>query len=48
MPAAVRQDCGVKIVSVRPGNAALKLPTVPSVYVDIDEKTGFPTTLMDG
>eukprot|EP00164_Ancoracysta_twista_P006492 GFYU01009045.1.p1 GENE.GFYU01009045.1~~GFYU01009045.1.p1 ORF type:complete len:338 (+),score=118.19 GFYU01009045.1:173-1186(+) len=39
---------GAKIVSVRPNNAKLNLPTVPGFIVMLDEVTGYPAALMDG
>ena len=48
MPAAAHDACGIKIVAVRPNNAEKKLPTVPAVYIDIDEETGFPKSMIDG
>eukprot|EP00703_Trepomonas_sp_PC1_P003480 JAP93126.1 Ornithine cyclodeaminase [Trepomonas sp. PC1] len=48
MPAAAGESCGIKIVAVRPKNAEKKLPTVPAVYIDIDEETGFPKSMIDG
>ena len=48
MPSATNDACGCKIVTTRMGNAALGLPTVPAVYIDIDEKTGMIQTLLDG
>jgi ornithine cyclodeaminase/alanine dehydrogenase-like protein (mu-crystallin family) len=48
MPAAAHAACGIKIVSVRPANIKKSLPTVPAVYIDIDEETGFPKSMIDG
>jgi len=38
---------GLKLVSVRPHNARLGLPTVPGLIVLVDEVTGLPSALMD-
>ena len=48
MPGATPTSCGCKIVCVRPENRKLGIPTVPALYVDIDETTGVPTALVDG
>ena len=37
-----------QVISVRPGNAALGIPTLPSVILLLDEMTGVPTALVDG
>ncbi len=39
---------GIKIVSVRPANAALGLPTVPATIMLLDIATAMPLCLMDG
>lgn len=48
MPGAASGACGCKVVCVRPENRARGLPTVPAVYVDVDEETGVPAALVDG
>eukprot|EP00735_Rhodelphis_limneticus_P014554 TRINITY_DN8595_c0_g1::TRINITY_DN8595_c0_g1_i1::g.8621::m.8621 TRINITY_DN8595_c0_g1::TRINITY_DN8595_c0_g1_i1::g.8621 ORF type:complete len:356 (+),score=59.61,sp/O28608/ALADH_ARCFU/35.87/2e-58,OCD_Mu_crystall/PF02423.10/5.6e-78,Shikimate_DH/PF01488.15/6e+03,Shikimate_DH/PF01488.15/2.7e-06,NmrA/PF05368.8/0.018 TRINITY_DN8595_c0_g1_i1:66-1070(+) len=39
---------GLKVVAVRPKNAALGLPTVPGMVILMDDETGLPLSLMDG
>lgn len=52
MPAGVEDDsgysCGVKVVSVRTGNHARGLPTIPAFHCDLDAVTGAVRTLLDG
>jgi alanine dehydrogenase len=39
---------GIKLVTVFPGNAAAKLPSVMGAYLLLDGKTGEPLALLDG
>lgn len=48
MPASTGSAVGVKIVSVRSGNKARGLPTVPALYCDVDAQTGVVSGLVDG
>lgn len=50
MPAYVpsAQALGVKVVSVFPGNAERRLPTIASIVCLVDDETGQPIALMDG
>lgn len=48
MPGAAGSACGCKVVCVRSGNRARGLPTIPALYVDVDEETGVPAALVDG
>ena len=39
---------GTKLVSVFPGNSALGLPAVASIYILMDARNGLPLVMMDG
>ncbi len=39
---------GTKLVSVFPGNSALGLPAVASIYILMDARNGLPLAMMDG
>jgi ornithine cyclodeaminase len=43
-----QHHAGMKLVTVAPGNAALGLPTVHSIFMLLDSATGAPLALMDG
>lgn len=45
-PCSVPDSIGAKVVSIRPGNAAKKLPTVPGMVFLLDAETALPTALM--
>lgn len=42
------RNMGVKLVTVAPGNPARQLPTVHSIFILFDTRTGVPITLIDG
>ncbi len=41
-------NMGVKLVTVAPGNPARQLPTVHSIFILFDTRTGVPMALIDG
>jgi alanine dehydrogenase len=41
-------NMGVKLVTVAPGNPARRLPTVHSIFILFDARTGVPMALIDG
>eukprot|EP00768_Dysnectes_brevis_P007432 gnl/Dysnectes_brevis/6273_a9618_305.p1 GENE.gnl/Dysnectes_brevis/6273_a9618_305~~gnl/Dysnectes_brevis/6273_a9618_305.p1 ORF type:complete len:309 (-),score=131.69 gnl/Dysnectes_brevis/6273_a9618_305:96-1022(-) len=48
MPALAGDKLGIKVVSVRGGNRARGISTVPAIYLDMDDTTGQVTTILDG
>ena len=48
MPAWQREQTGVKLVTVAPGNPARGLATVHSIYVLLDTASGQPLAMLDG